>query len=81
MLSKQSSHTLPIADNTPLLVGSGAEKAISELIGNTFAYKANMKGKVTDIDDKNQIISIAYEDGTTSVIDLSVRNVKNSGGG
>ena len=81
MLSKQSSHTLPIAKNTPLLVGSGAEKAIAETTGNTFVFKAQQPGKIIAIDETHEFISLQYKDGTKTVIDTSIRNVKNSGGG
>lgn len=81
MLSKQSSHTLPIAKNTPLIVGSGAEKAIAETTGNTFVFKAQQPGKIIAIDETHEFISLQYKDGSKAVIDTSIRNVKNSGGG
>lgn len=37
MQSKQATHTMPIRKHTPLLVGSGAEKALASAIGNTYA--------------------------------------------
>lgn len=81
MLSKQSTHTLPIKSNTPSLIGSGAERALPELIGNTFAYKSKSNGKVTDVDLENNIATLQYDNGEVAAIDLSIRNVKNSGGG
>jgi hypothetical protein len=81
MQSKQGTHTLPIVHHTPLLVGSGAEKAVVHAVGNTFAHKAAMAGRVESVDEVAQLVRLAYDDGTVGVIDLSPRSVKNAGGG
>jgi DNA-directed RNA polymerase beta subunit len=81
MQSKQATHTMPIRKHTPLLVGSGAEKALASAISNTFAYKARTAGRVLSIDDKLQLAKLQYDDGEVAYIDLSPRSNKNSGGG
>lgn len=81
MQSKQATHTMPILKHTPLLVGSGAEKALAGAIGNTFVYKAKNDGTVVSLDEKTGLAKLRYDDGEVAFIDLSPRSVKNSGGG
>ncbi len=81
MQSKQATHTMPIRKHTPLLVGSGAEKALASAIGNTYAYKAKLDGKVESVDPKTQLMKVRYDNGEVAYVDLSPRSVKNSGGG
>ena len=81
MQSKQATHTMPITKHTPLLVGSGAEKALASAIGNTYAYKARAAGKVLSIDETTQLMKLQYDDGEIAYVDMSPRSVKNSGGG
>ena len=81
MQSKQATHTMPIRKHTPLLVGSGAEKALASAIGNTYAYKAMEDGVVEAVDAKTQLMRVKYASGQVAYVDLSPRSVKNSGGG
>ena len=81
MQSKQATHTMPIVKHTPQLIGSGAEKALANGIGNTFAYKSKSAGMVLSIDDKNNLVKLKYDNGEIAYIDMSARSVKNSGGG
>ena len=81
MQSKQATHTMPIRKHTPLLVGSGAEKALASAIGNTYAYKGMEDGVVESIDEKSQLMKLRYASGKIAYVDLSPRSVKNSGGG
>jgi hypothetical protein len=81
MQSKQATHTMPIRRHTPLLVGSGAEKALAYAIGNTYAYKALEDGIVESVDAKTQLMRVKYASGQIAYVDLSPRSVKNSGGG
>ena len=81
MQSKQATHTMPVLKHTPLLFGSGAEKALATATGNTFTYKAMLDGKVEKIDEKNSFVKLIYTDGSVAYIDLTPRSAKNSGGG
>jgi hypothetical protein len=81
MQSKQGTHTLPVREHTPLLVGSGAERALAYSIGNTFAWKSRAAGVVAKVDEANQLARVDYDDGKSAYVDLSARSVKNSGGG
>jgi hypothetical protein len=81
MQSKQACHTMPIRKHTPLLVGSGAEKALVNVIGNTSAYKAIRDGKVIEINTDQNLIKLEYSNGEIAYIDMSPRSIKNSGGG
>jgi len=81
MQSKQATHTMPVTKSSPMLVGSGAERSLAHVIGNTFAYKARAKGVLQRVDLKNAVAVIAHDDGSTSLVDLSARSVKNSVGG
>ena len=72
---------MPVHTQTPNLIGSGVEKALAHLIGNTFAYKAKGAGTIEEIDEGNDLIRLKYNDGSTGFIDMHSRSVKNSGGG
>ena len=81
MQSKQAAHMMPIHSHTPNLVGSGAERALAHVIGNTFAYKARGGGVVDGIDEESDLVRLKYDDGSIGFIDMQSRSVKNSGGG
>jgi hypothetical protein len=81
MQAKQAAHTMPIEKGSPLLVGSGAEKSLAYVIGDTFTPKALNDGIIKEIDEKNKLVKIVYKDGKKGLIDLNPRNNKNSGGG
>ena len=81
MQSKQAAHMMPIHSQTPNLVGSGAERALAHVIGNTFAYKARGSGVIDGIDEESDLVRLKYDDGSIGFIDMQSRSVKNSGGG
>jgi len=62
--SKQTVHVIPTKYSSNPLVGSGADKSLIYLIGDTFGAKAKKDGVCTSIDEKNGVAIIAYEDGT-----------------
>ncbi|WP_368880441.1 hypothetical protein [Proteus mirabilis] len=81
MATVQGKHLTPTKIQDPYLVGSGADKALAYIIGQSFAFKASENGKITEIDEEKQLCTITYNDGTHSVVDFSPQAAKNSGGG
>lgn len=79
MVTSQTKHIVPAKNYSPLLIGNGGEKALAQVISNTFAFKAKKEGTVKEI--KNEIMVIEYKDGTNDFVDLSKKIAKNGGGG
>jgi DNA-directed RNA polymerase beta subunit len=77
MTSTQNKHVTPSIKHSRPLVNSGIHKSLAHLIGDDYAYKAKKDGKVKEIDEKNNLIILEYEDGTTGIIDTKTKVVKN----
>ena len=77
----QQKHIVSTKKQSPLLIGSGIEKAIPYTLSDTFAFKAKDNGKIGTIDNKNELVLLEYNDGTQDIVDLSKHQVKNSNGG
>lgn len=81
MATVQGKHLTPTKVQHPYIVGNGSDKALAHIIGQDFTYSAQDNGVVKKIDKKNQLCIIEYADKSTSMIDLTTRPAKNSGGG
>ena len=81
MTSNQSKQLVPCKKFDRLIISSGAEKAISQVITDDFAFKAKQDGKVIDYNENDQVMIIEYKDGTKDIIDLGSQIVNNSNGG
>jgi len=81
MASAQSKHTLACvgSDRTP--VGTGFEKVLPHLIGDTFVFKAKKNGKVIKIDKNSNVMIVKYDDSTIDTVSLNPQIGKNSGSG
>lgn len=77
MLSTQNKHCTPTVRQTKPLVCSGMQKVIPHIIGQDFVFKAKTSGSVEKIDNKNQVIILKYTDGSTGLIDIKPKLVKN----
>lgn len=74
-----SKHEMRTKISDPLLVTNGADEALPYLTSNTFTYKTKDPGKVKELTDEYMVIE--YKNGSTEVIDLRERILKNSDGG
>lgn len=81
MASKQSSHTIPVNNNCPILISTGMEQMVHYRTGNDFSVVAQEDGVVTDINEKTELMVVTYKSGKTQAVDLSKRIVKNGAGG
>ena len=81
MASKQSGHTIPVANQSPLLVSNGFDSTIQYRTCDDFSVVAEEDGEVIDFNDKLEIMMIRYRSGKTRAIDLSPSIAKNGGGG
>lgn len=81
MASKQSSHTIPVKNNCPILISTGMEQMVHYRTGNDFSVVAQEDGVVTDIDTKVEMMVVTYKSGKKQAVDLSKRVIKNGAGG
>lgn len=80
-MATQAKHQMPLENADKLLMGTGAEKTMAQLLGRDFTVKAKKDGKVLDYDETTKIMILEYNDGTHDAIDLSPTIAKNGGGG
>ena len=66
-ISGQSSHDVPSVTTDPSRVRTGYERIVAHRVGRTFAGIAQQDGKITNIDDKEQLIEVTYENGDTDI--------------
>jgi hypothetical protein len=81
MTSIQSKHIINTDKQDKLLVGSGVEKTMPQVLNDDFVFKAKDSGKVEKIDEKNQLMIVKYDNGEKDLIDLSPVLGKNSNSG
>ena len=72
-ISIQSSHYVPAVVTEPSRVRTGYERIVAHRVGKEFAGIAQQDGKITNIDEKAQLIEITYEDGTADVFPIGER--------
>jgi len=77
MAITQNKHTTPGVKQSKPLVNSGMHKSLAHVIGNDFVKKAQEDGKVEKIDQVNNVIILAYDDGTKGIVDISNSLIKN----
>lgn len=66
-INTQSSHLLPIKDVECNRIRTGYERVIAHQVGRNFAGVAEQDGKITSIDEKSQLITVTYVDGSTDI--------------
>ena len=81
MTTTQTKHIVPCKNYNPLLISNGADKALSHIISNDFAYKAKQDGVVLEADYDNGIIMVKYKDGKVDAVPVGDAVYKNGGGG
>jgi hypothetical protein len=81
MTSIQSKHIINTDKQDKLLVGSGVEKTMPQVLNDDFVFKAKDSGKVEKIDEENQLMIVKYDNGEKDLIDLSPVLGKNSNSG
>lgn len=63
----QSAHYVPAVTTEPFRVRTGYERIAAHRVGRTYAGMAQQDGKVTNIDEKAQLIEVTYENGDTDI--------------
>lgn len=81
MTSIQSKHVINTDKQDKLLIGSGVEKTMPQVINDDFVFKAKDSGKVDKIDEENEIMILKYDNGEKDIVDLSPVLGKNSNSG
>ena len=81
MTSNQTKQLVACKKFDRLLISSGAEKVIPQIISDNFVFKAKQDGKVVEVDNENKIVVVEYKDKSYDVIDLGERIDKNGNGG
>ena len=77
----QAKHGVPVHVSHKQLIGSGYDRALPFMISDTFCFKAKKDGKVEEIDNKEKIAILHYNDNTYDAIDLKEGLSKNSNSG
>jgi hypothetical protein len=81
MTSAQSRHTLACVGSERAPLGTGYEKVLPHIIGDTFVFKAKKDGTILKIDDVSHTMILKYGDGTIDTVNLSPDMGKNAGSG
>ena len=81
MSSKQSSHILPIANASPVLISNGVEQTIQYSLSKDFIIIAEDDGEVAEVDNDTGLIIVKYKNGKSQAVDTRPRVVKNSSSG
>ena len=76
---KQSKHTIPVKNSSPVLISNGMEEVCRFQLSSDFAVNAAEDGVV--IDYANDIMIVQYKSGKHQAINLGHTIVKNGGGG
>ena len=78
---KQSKHTIPVKDSSPVLISNGLEEMCRFKLSSDFVVNADEDGEVVEYDAETQIMVIKYKSGKHRAINLGEFIVKNGGGG
>lgn len=81
MAVKQKGHLLPVRDQSPLLMTNGMDSMIHYRTSDEFSVVAKEDGVVKDYDPVSKTMIVEYKSGKRKAIDLSMKQVKNGGGG
>jgi len=81
MAVRQTAHIIPASDTDAPMIGTGMEKVAPHLLSRDFVHLARQDGKVSEIDEKLDLMILKYKDGTEDVINLGRNISKNSQGG
>lgn len=81
MATKQSKHLIPVADMSPVLISTGAEKSLPYTTSKDYAIQAEEDGVVKEINSSNGMMVVQYKSGKCEAINLNPVVVKNGAGG
>lgn len=77
--SGQWKHTLPLAGGgDPPMVGSGFEKTVVKLIGDTFSIRAKKDGKIININEETNSLIMEYKNGEKEAYNFGKEFIRNS---
>ena len=78
---KQSKHTIPVEDSSPVLISNGLEETCRFRLSSDFVVNADEDGQVVEYDEETQIMIVKYKSGKCRAVNLGHFIVKNGGGG
>lgn len=81
MVNGQAKHIMPVKETNRALFGYGIEKTLPYMLSDDFAFKAKFSGIIDNIDEKNKLCILKYDNGDYDAIDLSETLDKNSNSG
>lgn len=80
MTCRQSTHCVPVAKSSPVLVSNGAERVIQYHCTKDWVFVAKDNGEVKEFDEKLGLLIVEYENGEHDAVDIN-RIAKNGAGG
>ena len=80
MTCRQSTHCVPVAKSSPVLVSNGAERVMQYHCTKDWVFVAKENGEVKEFDEKLGLLIVEYENGEHDAIDIN-RIAKNGAGG
>lgn len=81
MASRQSSHIIPVAKSSPVLVSNGMEQTIQYNLSKDFVIIAEDDGEVVEYNEDVGLVVVQYKNGKSQAIDIKPKVVKNSSSG
>jgi hypothetical protein len=80
MTCRQSTHCVPVAKSSPVLVSNGAERVMQYHCTKDWVFVAKDNGEVKEFDEKLGLLIVEYENGEHDAVDIN-RIAKNGAGG
>ena len=80
MTCKQSGHCVATAKSSPVLISNGSDRVIQYHLSKDWVFTAKENGVVKELDHKNNLMIVQYENGESDAIELK-RIAKNGAGG
>ena len=80
MTCRQSTHCVPVAKSSPVLVSNGSDRIIQYHCTKDWVFVAQDDGEVKEYDEKLGLLIVEYKNGQFDAIDIN-RIAKNGAGG
>ena len=80
MTCRQSTHCVPVAKSSPVLVSNGSERVMGYHCTKDWVFVAQHDGEVKEYDEKLGLLIVEYENGEYDAVDIN-RIAKNGAGG
>lgn len=81
MLTAQQNHLVPVYESEVFPISNGVDKIMADLVSDKFCFKAKNSGTVIDINEKDGLMTVEYDDGQQETLSIKSTPIKNSSGG